>query len=284
MAEPEQGATPANVVGTPEPAQAPEPVESGTTEQQAAEQEGQTPEKQAQELEQKARRARDRLQRRFGELTSKLDQKDRQIEQLLAVVQQAVPKVGGPQGAPAAGDGPPLRESFPDWESYQDARTEWRAGEVARREIEMRAHAEREESVRRGQMQSAQQMVQTFAQRQDAFAKSVPDYYEALDNSTAQLPDGIESVFVRVPESHVAAYAIAKNPELAQYLWGKDPVEQAAVLGSIVASYKSRPNPQVSTAPPPGKPVSTKGATSPKDPSTMTRDEYYDYITKARRK
>jgi len=266
MAENEQGATPANVVDTPAPAQTPEPVESGTTEQTAAEQEGQTPEKQAQDEQQKARRARDRLQRRFGELTSKLDQKDRQIEQLLAVVQQAVPRPGSPQGQPAA-DGPPQRDAFPDWESYQDARTEYRAREVARQELQHHAEASYRDQIRRGEAQTAQQMVQSFAQRQDAFAKSVPDYYEALDNSTAQLPDGIESIFVRVPDSHIAAYAIAKNPELAQQLWGKDPFSQAAVLGSIIASYKARPASQVSTAPPPGKPVSATSAPSNSTPS-----------------
>ena len=265
MSEQEQGATPAQVADTPVPAQTPEPVEAGTTEQQAADQDGQQQEKPVSD-EQKARRARDRLQRRFGELTAKLDQKDRQIEQLLAVVQQSTL---GPSrtGQPASDDSPPQRDAFPDWESYQEAKTEWKARQVARSELQADRQHNYQQQVRYQQEQSAHQMVQSFAQRQEAFAKSTPDYYEALENSTAQLPDGIESLFVEVPDSHIAAYAIAKNPELASQLWGKSRAAAAAVLGSIVASYKARPNPQVSTAPPPGKPVSARGAPASSTPS-----------------
>jgi len=239
-------------------------VEAGTTEQQAAE----TDERSGLTDQQKAQRARDKLQRRFGELKAKMDQKDSQIDQLLEVVQQRGAAQSAPQPVHDA-DRMPQRTDpgLEDYETFLEAKAAWRAQQVARREIEQDRRVSAQQSARWHAEKQAYEAVNSFAQSQEAFAKSTPDYYEALDNSTAQLPDGIEQVFVSVPDSHIAAYAIAKNPELAQQFWGKSQIQQAAVLGSIVAGYKARPAPQVSTAPPPGRPVSPRGAAASSLPS-----------------
>lgn len=260
-----QASTPENVVDTPAPETTPEAVDSGTTEQ-AAEPVEPTPEERAQEEQRKARRYNNNLQRRFGELKGQITQRDRQIEQLLGIVQQVALPPKGNQQVPDE-NAEPQRGADEAWEDYQRRITRWEARQVARRELEAERRAAQEHQLRQHHARTAQEKVVTFVQKQDAFAKATPDYYEALDNSTAQLPDGIESVFVRVPDGHLAAYAIAKNPSLAEQLWGRDELEQAAILASIVTSVKAKPAPQVSTAPPPGKPVSARGAASSTTPS-----------------
>jgi len=271
-----QGATPdQNVVDTPEPEQSPDTVDAGTTE--AAEPSEPTPEERAAEEQRKAARRNNRLQRRFGELTGQLAQRDRQIDQLLSVVQRVMPQPGGGQQS-APQDAEPQRGADEAWEDYQRRVTRWEARQVAKQEMQAEREQMHRQQTHAQQERAAHEKVASFAHKQEAFAKTTPDYYEALENSTAELPDGIESVFVRVPDGHLAAYAIAKNPDLAQYLWNRDPFEQAAVIASIVAQVKMRPAPQVSNAPPPGKPVSARGGGSSTTPSD--NDSVDDWMRK----
>jgi hypothetical protein len=256
-----------SAVDTPEPA-TPETVEPGTTET-VAETDEQKAQREQQDAEQKQRRARDRLQRRFGELTAQIRQRDAQIEQLMSVLQRN----GQPAAQPQPADGAPKREAFESYEDYLEAKAEWKAEQRARALIEEREQQSRQQQQRTQQQTHVQQVVQSFATRQQEFAKSTPDYFEALESSTADLPDEIVPLLMQVPDGHIAAYAIAKTPDLAQQLWNKSQFEQAAILGSIVATYKARPSPQVSTAPPPGKPVAPRGAAASNLPSDTDSPE-----------
>lgn len=258
-------------VETPAPAE-PETANPGTAEPATpvAETEEQKALRLAKEGRTKWERAQRKIQERFGELTEEKRQLARQVEQLTQALL-------GKQQPTAQPDGPPKREQFEDFESFIEARAEWRAEQRAKAILEQQTRAQREAEARQQVERQAQTIGQEFAKRQSEFAKAHPDYESVvLHNDDVQIPDSALALIPMLPDGHVAAYAIGKNPELAQQLWGKSPVEQAAMLTRIAVTFQAAP--QVSNAPPPSQPVAAKSKPTNTEPSD--EDSYEDWVKK----
>lgn len=271
MSEQEAAAQAAEPVATPEtvveapasPEQA--TVAPGTTET-VAESDEQKAERLLKAKQIREDRARRRVQDRFNEMADERRSLQRQVEQLTALAlgrtQQPVPQ-----------DAEPKRDSFDSYEAYLEAKAEWKA----ERKVESALARDRQERQQREQQQGVAQQTQhvaaEFERRQSEFAKQHADYREVvLENDDVQIPDSALALIPMLPEGHVAAYAIGKNPDLAQSLWGKPPYVQAAILGQIAAAFKS--SPQVSNAPPPSKPVAPRAVPSADISDTDSTEEW----------
>lgn len=245
-------ATPENVDETPGLA-TPDTVDAGTTEPVAETDEAKA-ERLVKERQIRQQRAQQKINARFSEMSEGIRAKDRQIEQLTTAL---VGKQHAPQNDAT---GEPKREQFESWEDWNDARVDWRA-EARATKVFAEAEQRRADQAREhGVHSQAQDIAQRFAQRQSEFVKQFPDYTDVvLNNDDVEVPESVLGLIPIIPDGHVAAYAIAKNPELARQLYGKSPVQQAAMLGQMAAAFKAR-SPQVSTAPAPGKPVATRAS------------------------
>jgi hypothetical protein len=103
----------------------------------------------------------------------------------------------------------------------------------------------------------------------------------ATEGDDVRIPDEAVPLLVRHPEAPLVMDALLRNPKFAQKLWENqgDPVAQLHLMTQFAAATSSS---QISKAPRPGTPVGTRSG-STKDPSHMTRDEYYDHLVKARK-
>lgn len=283
----EQVTAPATAVETPAPVQ-PDTVESGTTDPAvpvAEESDEQKNERLLREREERSQRAKSGIQRRFDEMTAEKRAALRTAEELAEqnrllreqLQQRSAPQETGPQE--------PRRDQFSTYEEFLDARAEWKAEQRVAAILKADREAADKQAAQQRVAQQAQEIGEKFSKAQAEFIKANPDYEEVvLGNNEVQLPNEAIALIPVIPDGHIAAYAIGKNPELAQQLWGKSIPQQAAILGRIAATFQAKPSPQVSKAPEPGQPVNGRGGVTPKRIEDMTRDEYYDHITKSRRK
>lgn len=217
-----------------------------------------------QEQEQRQQRKRDAVQRRFDEMTARDKAKDRQIEQLLSVLQNTQQPQRGAQ-APNA-DERPQRGSDEPFEDFLRREARWEAKQEAGALVR-KALQDRQQQEQMGQLtQRAEQVRAEFVTRVQEFAKSKPDWEAVVaNNDDVDLPDATIGLLHIDDEGPALMYAIGANPKLAAELQAAaradgngSPVRQARVLGRIAASL-ARP-PAVSKAPLPGSPVGSRGA------------------------
>src|SRR6185312_2578211 len=238
------------------------PVESGTTET-VVETDEQKEAKRLIDEKQRGERAKRSIQKRFGEYSEALKQKDRQIEQLMPAV------VGTQQQPEASTDAPPGREEFATYEDDVEARAEYRAAKAAESRLMALVEEAQKQQQTLTKQQEETQAQKSYAQALSSFEKTTPDFREVVDRDDVSIPDDAVRALYRLPDPGPVLYAIGKNPELASSLWQHqgNAVMQSYLLGQIAASAKSAP--QISNAPPPGKPVGAKGGSSsdpPKNP------------------
>lgn len=236
------------------------PVESGTTET-VVETDEQKEAKRLIDEKQRGERAKRSIQKRFGEYSEALKQKDRQIEQLMQAV------IGKQQQPEASTDAPPAREKFATYEDYVEARAEYRAAKAAESRLMALVEEAQKQQQTLTKQQEETQAQKSYAQALSSFEKTTPDFREVVDRDDVSIPDDAVRALYRLPDPGPVLYAIGKNPELASSLWQHqgNAVMQSYLLGQIAASAKSAP--QISNAPPPGKPVGAKGGSS-SDPPT----------------
>lgn len=236
------------------------PVDPGTTET-VVETDEQKEAKRLIDEKQKGERARRSIQKRFGEYSEALKQKDRQIEQLMQAV------IGKQQQPTTPTDAPPAREQYATYEDYVEARAEYRAAKAAEsRLMALVQEAQKQQQSLATQHEEASAQ-KSYAQALSSFEKTTPDFREVVDRDDVSIPDDAVRALYRLPDPGPVLYAIGKNPELAAPLWQHqgNPVMQSYLLGQIAASAK--PAPQISKAPSPGKPVGAKAGTSGDPPS-----------------
>ena len=115
-----------------------------------------------------------------------------------------------------------------------------------------------------------------FAERQRTLEKTIPDFRETIEDADVSIPQESLAILRHMEDGPLLAYHIAKNPEIAEKLSGQPPYLQAVTLGQISTTLKATP--QISKAPPPGKPVQTKPGSSSEPPSNP--DDYSAWAAK----
>lgn len=164
-------------------------------------------------------------------------------------------------------DREPQRSDFTEYEDWVAAVAVHRTQKAIEARLAARERAAAEQYARQQQTHQFTQIRTQFDGRQQAFAKEHPEYFDAVNTEDVRVPE-TSAAYIQVMEDGPAVILhLAKNPEIARSLWGKAPHEQALALGRISAKLGSPP--QVSNAPPPGKPVGAKAGDASNPPQDM---------------
>lgn len=167
--------------------------------------------------------------------------------------------------APTNGSGEPSRDQYADYESFLEARAEWRAAQAVEKRL---AERERETQQRTAQETAAKQAAE-FRKRVNESAKSLEDFEDVIAEATrdASLPVArlAAEPFDAAENPGAVLYHLAKNPDEAERIAALSPARQAREIWLLDSKLKSQPQAQPSRAPAPVSPVGGKAALATDD-------------------
>lgn len=255
------------------------PVETQDDDGQgAAAQPEETPE------QQRAKRESKGVQKRIDELVRQREEANRRVDYLMGLVAQVSQRAPGEKPAPAAApveEQPPKESDFQDYESFLDAKAEFKARKAAK-EAEAKILAQVQQTL--AQERQARQAEKESASAQswvNAGSARYADFAETVLADDVRISPHMRDVILADPVGHEVAYWLGKNPDAAARISQLPPLRQAQEIGRISARFEtqasSKPSqPRPTTAPAPVKPVGSK-ATVSKDPSRMSMEEFIAY-------
>jgi hypothetical protein len=221
--------------------------ESGTAEEDAQSEE--QPEETADEKKPKGG-----FQRRISQLT----REKRELAERLARLEAGQ---AGNTAAPRTEEtktGKPDQANFKSWDEYNEALTDWK--------VEQKLQAKEAEAQRQAAEYRQQQLVSSWAQRENAVREKVADYDDVME-SAADVPvsAAVRDMLLESDHGPQLAYWLAKNTDVARQIANLDDKSAARAIGRIEAAFLTsseqtkKPAPKASAAPPPIKPVGQKG-------------------------
>lgn len=237
--------------------------------QEIAETDEQKNERELKEQKERSEKRARGIQKRLDELTAdkyaerqRAERAEREREQLLALIQRGQQ----PQTSQAATD-EPLRDQFNDYDTYIRAYAKWEARNEARSIVERELGAERQKVEQQSQRafmeQQASQLAGHLAKSVDEFRKTTPDYDETVEALDFVPPPDMLRAILDTDNPAKVLHALGKNAAEARRIAGMGPIAIARAIGRIEATLTV---PQVSKAPPPGKPVASKASSSNEPP------------------
>ena len=164
-----------------------------------------------------------------------------------------------PQPAKPQADGAPKREDFPDYESYIEAKAEWKA----EKKVEERFAKHKEEEGRSRTQAEQQKLEKDFRAHAAKLATEVEDFEETMSSSDAPLTEAMKSAIVTAGEiGPRIAYHLAKNPQEAERIASLPDSRQAAEIGKLEMKLSA---PEAKTTKPSSapKPITPLGGKSP---------------------
>lgn len=225
-----------------------------------------TPEQQAAKPE--SRRARQNA-RRTAELVEARTEARIYKEQLEALKGKYAPQ----QQADAA----PKREDYPDYETYLEARTDYRADQKVAEVLRKRDEAQ--QSTQRQQQTRAvdDKVVKAWTDAEKTYSAATKDYAEVV---TPFVEEELQSFSLEarraIVESDVGPallYYLANNAEVADKIAAMSPARQAMELGKLEAKLPAPKAAKTTSAPPPAN-TTIGNKTGSKDPEKMSQSEY----------
>ena len=222
----------------------------------------------------------DILEKRLG----KERRKREELQRRLTVTEELVLK-GKPaevaQRQPT--DDAPKREQYEDYESYLEARAEYRAD----KKVEERFSRERENQRTTQEEASKRTVMERFQQAVREESKTIDDFEDVLSSSEAPMTKAMSDAIVHSDIGPKLAYHLAKNPDEAERIAALPAARQAVEIGRLegklsdsTESPKSTKTP--SRAPEPIKPVSGKSGVVDAEPSHDRPDEWRKWREKQR--
>lgn len=171
--------------------------------------------------------------------------------------------------APEA-DKPPKFEDFPDWDAYEQARTQ-HAVKMALKEAGKANAASELDSAK---AEFVREAVEAHKMRTAEARQRIPDYDKTLASYAGPAPtDALATMIVESDKSELLALHFASRPELVRELNQMSPTAAARRVGQIEARLSYPTAKTASNAPPPVGAL--KGGASPtRDPSNMSHDEF----------
>ena len=214
----------------------------------------------------------DILEKRLG----KERRKREDLQRRLTVTEELVLKGKPQEAAPRqATDDAPKREQFDDYESYLEARAEYRAD----RKVEERFSKEREQQ-RASQAEVEQRtVIERFQKAIQEESKAISDFEDVLSASDAPMTKAMSEAIVNSDIGPKLAYHLAKNPDEAERIAALPAARQAVEIGRLEAKLSDTPTTEAkpktpSRAPEPIKPVSGKSGVVDAEPSHERPDEW----------
>lgn len=196
-------------------------------------------------------------------------------EQRAADLQRQIDELRGTKSDGAKPDGEPRPEDFKTVGEYTRALVKWEAKQAGQKSAEHQAN-ERQQA-------QANQVINQFAERQEAFMKATPDYEEVLESADFEVPPTAQRYLIESEMGPQLAYHLAKNPDVVTSLRKLSPARQLAELGKLEAKLEVKPTPNggtkndVSKAPAPIQPLEAKSTPVQKDPKDMSFQELRAY-------
>lgn len=239
------------------------------------------------EPEGKSRRG-NRVQDRINELTQERHGLQRQNAELLGMVRELVQGVrqGGITGAQAAQvagvagtEQPPQENQYTNWQDFLVAKASYDARQQIRRELAQAAQQHQEAQQRQQaqtQAQAREQATQRLhgtlsTQMRDA-ATRYPDYVDVVSQAVDELPLNVEAAMAVSGAGGDVAYYLAQHPEVVPQLARLPDMVLAHQIGRIATAMRS--NASSSAAPPPGKPVGSRGSAPLAYPDNATPEQH----------
>jgi hypothetical protein len=202
--------------------------------------------------EQREQRERGRFQRRLDrhkEARYRAEAEAKVLRERFAELEARVNQTQQPANSE------PTRDQFEDYESFIEARAEWRAEKKTQELLDKRDKASqgREHTAQVDQQQ--QKVGQQWAEREKAFEASTKDYTSTVESFLEEdIGSFSKDARLALVESDVGPqllYHLAKHPEVADKISSLSPVRQVAELGKLEAKLASKPAKTPSNAPPP---------------------------------
>lgn len=177
--------------------------------------------------------------------------------------------------APVADDAP-NRDQFDDYESFLEARSEYRAEKKANEVIDLRLKEYQGQQQQTKQVDTERELAEAWVEREKAFTKSNSDFMDVVnpfvDEDLGSLQDGARQLIVTSEVGPQLLYHLASHPDLMDRIAELSSVRQIAELGKLEEKL-SAPQRKPSNAPAPANHVNT-GKTGSKDPEKMNESEF----------
>lgn len=259
----EQVTTPEEVASTSEPAEESAEVtgESDTPEETDEQ-------KNERELKEAADRSEKRakgVQKRMDELTADKYAERKRADELAAMNAELLALVKSKNQQQPQGEREPQRDDFDNDVDYLRSVAKYDAKQEALALVKMQTQADHENRQRLTAEQEHQATIKDFITRRKEVEKTIPDYRDVIDDYVPRVPGSVQNMILRLPEGPLVAYHLAKNPSLEAQFNEQPEYMHGILLGQMLATIKSTA--KTSSAPPPGKPVSSKAGTSSEPPS-----------------
>lgn len=210
------------------------------------------------------------MQRRIDELTWKTNDERRRRE---AAEQQLAQR---PKEQPAPAKPPTLEDHGFDQAKYDQAFSEYQERLIEQKTAEKVAKALAD----RDQQAQQETRLKTFAERQDAFAKTNPDYVTKVQLAEIlPISEASQEMLQDMDLGPQVALYLVDNRDEALKIMQLPERQQALALGRIEAKLATptaaaAPPPKVSQAPPPPAKIEATEATVEKRPEDMSDSEF----------
>ena len=199
--------------------------------------------------EKKPRRNRRTESQRIAQLTAQVREREREVARLQ---EQSKPQ---PQPADA-----PKREAYEDYESYIEARAEWKAEQAAERKLSAAEKARAESHAKAQEEQQARAFSEAREAALDRGSELYEDFEEVVSAEDLHITPVMADALLTSKQGHDVWYHLGKHPEAAEKIAAMHPVQQIYELGKLEASLSG--GKATSGAPKPTKPVTARGSTS----------------------
>lgn len=214
------------------------------------------------------------VQRRIDELTAARYQEKARADHL----QTEIERLRQPTQTQQQASGEPQRDQFESYEDYLEAKVTFKAQQIVDRQLEQ-SSAKQKETTTAAELHKTQQAEQRqFLENRGKLEKEIPDYKETIEDWDINLPESVSAMLIKLPEGPLITYHMAKNPSLEAQFRDQPEYMHGVLLGQLIASLKSPP--KVTTAPAPGKTVSTTKTTSSGDEPPSDPEQYFAWATR----
>jgi len=183
-------------------------------------------------------------------------------------------------------DGEPQRDQFEDYEAYLDAKTEYKAKQVAAATLKADSEARQGKETQTKQAAAQDEMAKSWVEREKAFISATPDY-EAMvtpyvEEDLGQLSDGARRLILDAGPALLDH--LARNPDEHDRIAALSPLRQIAELGKIEGKLdkpaaektEAAPN-KISKAPAPIRPMTGGKSASNGYSENMNDREYREW-------
>lgn len=167
-----------------------------------------------------------------------------------------------PQAAPSQPkpDGEPIREHFQDYESFLEARAEWRASQAVERTLSERDKKQQEKQ----QQETAAKQAAEFQKRMKESAKGMEDFEDVMAEAVRDPSQPVARLLAEpldAAENPAAIlYHLAKNTDEAERIAALPMARQAREIWLLDQKLGKQPQARASRAPAPLEPVGGKAA------------------------